>query len=357
MSHRPSNKPSVAPSVGLYVGTRKGLFTVDAATWRIVDAAFIGDPVTMVLRDEGGDFAALRHGHFGAKLHRRIDNAWVEIPVPAYDEADDATVDTIWALERGGDGTLWLGTIPGGLFKSTDDGASWRLVRSLWDDPRRKEWFGGGADKPGLHSICVDPRDAKRVVVAVSCGGVWLTEDGGETWTPRADGMFAEYVPPERRDDPVIQDPHRVVQCASQPATWWCQHHNGMFKSTDDTASWQSFADVSPSTFGFAVAVHPSDADTAWFVPATNDEKRVPVDGAVVITRTTDGGKTFERITEGLPQTYAYDLVYRHALDVDGAGRKLAFGSTTGSLWASDDGGSSWRCVTANLPPIYVVRF
>ena len=51
---------------------------------------------------------------------------------------------------------------------------------------------------------------------------------------------------------------------------------------------------VEPSTFGFAVAVHPRDPDTAWFVPEIKDEKRIPRDGKLVVTRTRDGGKSFE---------------------------------------------------------------
>ena len=109
--------------------------------------------------------------------------------------------------------------------------------------------------------------------------------------------------------------------------------------------------------FGFAVAAHPEDASTAWFVPAVKDECRVPVDGRVVVARTNDGGRSFDVLREGLPQEHAYDLVYRHALDVDERGRRLAMGSTTGGLWISENAGDSWDLFSAHLPPIYQVRF
>jgi hypothetical protein len=135
------------------------------------------------------------------------------------------------------------------------------------------------------------------------------------------------------------------------------QHHNGIFKSADDAASWTEIKDVKPSAFGFPVAVHPKDPNTAWFVPSHKDEKRCPIDGRVVVNRTSDGGKSFETLRRGLPQEYAYDLVYRHCLDVDRAGNRLAFGSTTGSVWVSEDAGDSWQTVSSNLPPVYAVRF
>jgi hypothetical protein len=138
---------------------------------------------------------------------------------------------------------------------------------------------------------------------------------------------------------------------------FWAQHHNGVFRSTDGGMSFQEIKAVAPSKFGFAVAVHPQDANTAWFVPAVKDECRVPVDAELVVARTRDGGKSFSVLRKGLPQESAYDLVYRHGLDVDATGNRLAFGSTTGGLWLSEDQGDSWRCLSTHLPPIHCVRF
>jgi hypothetical protein len=169
--------------------------------------------------------------------------------------------------------------------------------------------------------------------------------------------MYAEYMPPERREEPIVQDVHRLARCAARPEVVWCQHHNGVFRSQDAGASWQELKAIRPSKFGFAVAAHPRDPDTAWFAPAVKDERRIPVDGKVVIARTRDGGRTFELLTKGLPQRHAYDLVWRHALAVDATGDRLAFGSTTGGLWISEDGGDSWSMPEARLPPIAAVCF
>jgi photosystem II stability/assembly factor-like uncharacterized protein len=169
--------------------------------------------------------------------------------------------------------------------------------------------------------------------------------------------MRAEYMPPAMANYPNIQDAHRVVQCAAKPDVMWCQHHNGIFRTTDRAKSWHEIKHSNPSVFGFAVAVHPADADTAWFVPAIKDEKRIPVNGKVVVARTRDGGKTFSILSEGLPQENAYDITFRHGLDIDADGRTLAFGSTTGSLWVTDDQGDHWQTVSEHLPPVYCVRF
>jgi hypothetical protein len=364
-----------------YVATRKGLFTLDrgASKWSIGRVSFLGDNCTVPMHDprNGQILAALHHGHFGVKMHRSSDGgkAWTEIAAPKYPEkpADYApkkspmegrTVDwalkLVWSLAAGGPdepGVVWCGTLPGGLFKSENNGDSWELNRPLWDDPLREEWFGGGADHPGIHSICVDPRDSRHVTIGISCGGVWSTRDGGRSWQPPGRGMRAEYLPPDKQYEPNLQDPHLVVQCAANPDVLWVQHHNGIFKSTDSGASWSEITDVKPSVFGFATAVHPKDPETAWFIPSVKDEKRYPVEGRLVVNRTRNGGKSFETLTKGLPQEHAYDLIYRHAFDIDETGGRLAFGSTTGSVWISEDGGDSWQTVSTNLPPVYAVRF
>jgi photosystem II stability/assembly factor-like uncharacterized protein len=252
---------------------------------------------------------------------------------------------------------VWAGTLPGGLFGSTDGGESWQLVESLWRRPERAEWFGGGYDVPGIHSICPHPAQPDELLVGISCGGAWVTRDRGATWSLQADGMRADFMPPERAADPNIQDPHAIVRCTARPEVLWCQHHNGIWRSSDNARSWQRIADVPVSNFGFAVAAHPSDPQTAWFVPATADQRRVPLDGALVVNRTRDGGRSFETLRTGLPHADCYDLVYRHGLAVGGAGHCLMMGSTTGGLWSSDDSGDRWSFIAAHLPPIYAVRF
>ena len=363
----------------LDVATRKGWFRFareDKHTWTLERTAFTGAPVTITMADprDGMLYAALNFGHFGVKLHRSADQGatWEELPVPVYPEKpadwEDAgdnmgrpvpwSLQQIWSLAPGGadqSGLLWCGTIPGGLFRSRDSGKSWELIRSLWDRPERRAWFGGGYDYPGIHSVCVDPRDSQVVSLGISCGGVWRTTDGGETWACRAEGMIADYMPPEKAGDPNTQDPHYLVMCRDAPDTFWAQHHNGIFRTTDG-ANWTRIFNDRPSAFGFAVAAHPHDPQTAWFAPAIKDELRIPADGKLVVTRTRDGGASFDVLAEGLPQKNAYDLIYRHCLDVDDAGECLAMGSTTGGLWFSANQGDRWQQIEGRLPPIYALR-
>lgn len=362
----------------LLVGTRKGMFRIvrDAGgRWNIAETWFLGDPVSMLLAEPGTLrlHAALDLGHFGVKLKRSENGgeSWSEAPVPVFPPKPEGVADKdpmrgldipwstqlIWALETGAPNELWCGVVPGGLFHSLDGGESWALIRSLWDDPRRRKWMGGGYDFAGIHSILVDPRDCAHVTVGVSVGGVWTTRDGGLHWELIGSGLRNAYMPPEMAGDPLSQDAHRVVHCPASPDRLWMQHHNGIFRSDDGGENWRELNDVPLSSFGFAVAVHPRDPDTAWFVPAEKDERRIPVDARLAVTRTRDGGRHFDVLRRGLPDEPTYDLIYRHALDVARDGQRLAFGSTTGSLWVSENQGDSWLSVSNHLPPVLCVRF
>ena len=367
----------------LLVSTRKGLFTYreDQGVLAPVDAAFVGDPVTIALHDERDDttYVGLNLGHFGCKLHRRSgDGTWQEVAAPAFPpKPDDAPVvrdpmrgeevpwkvQQLWALapDYRTPGALWCGTIPGGLFHSADRGETWTLNMPLWMLPERERWGGGGYDWPGIHSVVTHPDRPESVTVAISTGGAWRSDDGGQTWRIASQGMRAEYMPPGQELDPVVQDCHLLVACPSAPDMLWAQHHNGIFRSVDGGAAWTEVTTARPSAFGFAVAVHPDNPEVAWFAPAIKDERRIPVDGRVVVSRTRDGGQSFDVLGAGLPEAHAYHLIYRHGLVVtggrEGAPVRLAMGSTTGSLWTSDDEGERWTRVTADLPPIYALTW
>ena len=351
-----------------WVATRKGLFEMNRSgdAWTIGRVSFLGEPVTTVLppRASAPMLAALNLGHFGVKLHASDDAGvtWREVATPAYPPQPDGVpgpawkLVQIWSLQAQGD-TVWAGTLPGGLFRSRDAGESWQLVESLWMRPERTEWFGGGYDVPGIHSICPHPARSGELLVGVSCGGAWVTPDGGETWSLRAKGMRADFMPPEKRRErehpgPALDRAMRgVARRVVVPAS---QRHLAFGRQRGVMAGGHQRPGVELRLRGGRAS---DDADTAWFAPAEADACRVPKDGALVVNRTRDAGRSFETLRAGLPQSNCYDLAYRHGLVAADDGRTLLMGTTTGGLWASADGGDRWSTVSTNLPPIYAVRF
>jgi photosystem II stability/assembly factor-like uncharacterized protein len=382
------------------LGTRKGTFFIEKqhGSWRPRLAGHPGVGVNFVTRDPhtGTLWAALGHGHWGAKLSRSSDDGqtWTDAtqikypqgarylappdPDPNASEADtkqgptprDATLLKLWVIAFGAPGQVHVGTIPGGLFSSNDGGQSFELNLPLWNHESRggdlftgpgngvTHWFGtpasDGEFAPGIHSIAVDPQSPQRMLIAISTAGVLETQDGGKTWQGRNRGMLNDYLP-----DPAAEwghDPHFVTHCAAQPEHVWQQNHSGVFYSADGAQTWTKVSQPEHGVhFGFPVAVDQQDGKTAWLVPGRSDMQRMTIDGKLFVARTRDGGQSWQELRQGLPQESAYDVVYRHALD--NSGPRLAFGSTTGNLYLSENEGDSWQAVANNLPPIYSVRF
>lgn len=356
----------------LVLGTKKGLIALDrgASGWRARPIEHAGIHVSYAFRDPRTDtlWAALDHGHWGSKLSRSQDGGrtWREAPAPKYPEGatgpctgKPATLRYVYGMAHGlpsQKGRLYVGTVPGGLFQSDDDGASWTLADAFWNHPTRKQWGQGGKDfdEPGLHSILVDPRDPRRLVVGSSSAGVLETTDAGASWTPRNKGMLMSYGPDPHPE--VGHDPHLLSACAAEPDVVWQQNHCGVFRSTDSGRTWTDVGQKGgPVFFGFPVAADAKDPRRAWLVPATSDEKRYAVGGAMCVARSDDGGKSWGVFRDGLPQQDCYDVVYRHGLDV--RGDTVVVGSTTGNLWVSDDRGERWRSLGSSFPPILSVRF
>ncbi len=354
----------------LMLGTRKGLVTYERSAngWKLKDTSFLGIPVSLTHVDsrDGTWWACLDHGHWGQKLHRSLDQGknWEEVEAPKYSEGAEikdgvaATIKYLWAFAEGGpdkENVLYIGTEPGGLFESSDGGETFQLIESLWNHPSRVEhWFGGGRDHPGIHSIVVDPRNSDHIYVGISCAGVFETWDSGKTWAVKNQGLRADYLPDPHAE--VGHDPHLLVACPSQPEVLWQQNHCGIFKSTDGANTWNDITDPKgPAKFGFAIAVAEDNPDRAWVVPAISDEVRVAVDSAMCVCRTDDGGQSWTDFRAGLPQTDCYDIVFRHALDVQGD--ILSFGTTTGNLFLSNDQGVHWECLSSTLPMIYSLAF
>ena len=269
-----------------------------------------------------------------------------------------AATKLLWAFSNSGPdkpGEILIGTEPGGLFRSKDNGDSFELVRSLWDSPSRKTgWFGGGRDNAAIHSINIDPRNSNHYYVSVSCAGVFETWDAGESWEVKSKGLKADFLPDPNSE--IGQDPHLVVMSQVNPDVMWQQNHCGIYKTTNGGNLWEDVGqDDGPANFGFAVAVHDKDPDVAWVIPGISDIVRIAVDQSLCVCRTDDGGKSWTDFRNGLPQRSSFDIVYRHALDT--SGDTLAFGTTTGNLYLSDDLGENWECISANLPMVHSVEF
>jgi photosystem II stability/assembly factor-like uncharacterized protein len=210
-----------------------------------------------------------------------------------------------------------------------------------------------------LHSICPWPGDPDRLAVAISAAGVWLTEDGGRSWRRGVEGLVPRYLPEEARADTLTLCVHDMKRAPLQPATLYMQFHGGLYRSDDAGESWIDIASGRgvPSDFGFPLAIDPADPNRAFVIPLAADSDRVTPDGKLHVYETRDRGGSWSALSKGLPQKDAYLTVLRQAFCTDEAAPLgLYFGATSGELFGSADGGSSWTTIASRLPPILSVR-
>src|SRR5258708_18503018 len=150
-------------------------------------------------------------------------------------------------------------------------------------------------------------RSNERMYVAVSAGGVCRTEDGGSPWLARNNGVRVMFLP--ERYPEFGQCVHKIVLHESRPERLFLQNHWGLYRSDNRGDSWQDIARGVPSDFGFAMLMHPHDANCVYIVPVESDEIRCAPDGHLRVYRTRNAGGSWEALSRGLPQKGAYETV------------------------------------------------
>jgi len=276
-----------------------------------------------------------------------------------FPENTEAALAQIWQIRPATDAepdVVYAGVEPAALFRSEDGGRSFALVPGLWEHPHRATWMPGFGGL-GLHTILPDPQDARKMLVAISTGGVYRTEDRGETWRPSNAGIRADFMPEEQRYPEYGQCVHKVARDAINPDRLYLQNHGGLYSSSDNGQRWQEMANGIPSDFGFPIVAHPRRSDTAYIIPLDGAEGRWTSGGRCRVYRTSNGGGSWEPLTHGLPQEGAYLTVLRDAFSADQAERPgLYFGTRSGEVYGSFDDGESWRMLAEHLPPVLCVR-
>ena len=366
----------------LYIATRKGVWIANAGkdrkSWTLHGPRFLGQQCHHVVldpRDRKTLLCASRQWHLGPTVFRSTDGgeSWKEAGTPpAFPKGDvrERAVDHVFWLtpSNASEPNVWYaGTSPKGLFRSDDGGVNWTPISGFNDHPEQHKWVGSDKDQTPdggkLHSILVDPRDAKHLYLGMSGGGIFESTDRGANWHPLNLGVAMDFAPPkpDGGEYEYGHDPHCIVQSPSKPDRLWHQNHCGLYKIDRPSERWQRVGKAMPAEIGdigFGVVVHPRDPDTAWVFPMDGggDWPRTSPGGKPAVYMTRDGGASWQRRDEGFPREQAWWTVKRQALcgdTLDPVG--IYLGNTGGEVWASDDEGATYRCLFRHLPHIFSV--
>jgi serine/threonine protein kinase len=352
----------------LLLGTTKGAFLVrsprDRKHWQVAGPYFHGQAVYSLAYDGRNGrhrlWASTGSVLWGTYLRSSDDfgRTWTN-PLEAnikFPAESGVSLKNIWTIALGppdAPNTLYCGVEPAALFETQDAGESWSLVRGLFDHPHRPRWMPGQGGLC-LHTILPHPTVPGRLLIGISAGGVYRTDDGGRTWHARNRGIRVTFMP--ERFPEFGQCVHKIVRHPERPDRLFLQNHWGLYRSDDGGDTWNDIAHGLPSDFGFAMATHPHDPDCVYIVPMESDEFRCTPEGRLRVYRTRSAGASWEPLTRGLPQQGAYETVLREGMVTDSLDPVgIYFGTRSGKLYASRDAGQTWKEVLDGLPQIVCV--
>ncbi|WP_135536442.1 WD40/YVTN/BNR-like repeat-containing protein [Halostella pelagica] len=202
--------------MAILIGTRDGVYRT--ATVPVEDAEQVLDsgdvPRVQTFPELDGVFAATKTG-----LYRSTDEGqtWKNLNVPQ---------EEVYSVVASPDSErLYAGTHPAHLYVSIDDGDTWAELEGFQELPSRDEWHTPRhRNEAHVRSLGVHPEMSDRVIAGVEVGGVHVSDDQGETWTERRDGVH--------------DDVHHVLVLGADEYVASCG--DGLYRTRDAGQSWTS---------------------------------------------------------------------------------------------------------------------
>ena len=384
--------------VRVLVGTRKGAFVLTSDgkrdKWEVSGPHFAGWELYHLKgspADPNRIYASQTSGWFGQIIQRSDDGGktWHQPGTPkgeattapdgspkgesnkfAYDK-DAAPLTThqwydgtqhpwefkrVWHLEPSltDPDTVYAGVEDAAIFRSTDGGQNWKELPGLRGHGTGPKWQPG-AGGMCLHTLILDPSNAKRLYIAISAAGAFRSDDAGATWKPINQGLVSAHIPDPKAE--VGHCVHHVAIHPSRPGVLFMQKHWDVMRSDNAGDSWHEVSGNLPTDFGFVIDVHAHEPETIYVVPIKRDGEHYPPEGKLRVYRSRTGGNEWEPLTKGLPQCDCYVNVLRDAMAVDSLEQcGVYFGTTGGQVYASSDAGDSWAPIVRDLPAVLSVE-
>jgi photosystem II stability/assembly factor-like uncharacterized protein len=346
------------------VGTRKGCFIIESneqrLEWELRGPFCEAWPIYHAVHDAdtGAIYAAGASEWHGATIWRSSDlgETWTQSS-EGLEYGDSALKLSKVSGLTAAHGRLFAGAEMPGVFESRDNGQTWKVLSRLEGQPGSDSWNDPANQPPGhlgVPAILPHPDDPTRYWAIVQGIGIFETTDDGTSWTPRNQGLRADWP---------LQNPevgycvHKLVMSPTDNDRLYQQNHVGMHRSDDAGLTWTEISDGLPTEFGFAAGAHPHDRDTFYVIPLDPGHGRTMPDGRAAVWRTRDAGSSWQRLDNGLPQREAHVGVLREGMAIDTYDVPgVYFGTSTGQLFASADEGASWREIASYLPGIASVE-
>jgi photosystem II stability/assembly factor-like uncharacterized protein len=332
---------SPSPSQEVLVGTREGVVTIERETsgseWRLKHRALIDKHISAIIKEPGSGLTLA--GAFHGSVHVSADDGKTWEP-----RGNGLTQTNVYSLASrrvNGRVRLFAGTEPAHLFASDDLGLNWSEVPSLRSVPSVPKWSFPAPPHVGhVKHINFDPDDATTMYASVEVGGLLKSTDAGEHWA-EFPGLY--------------EDVHRLMIHPSNPRFLYAVTGRGLYVSPDAGATWEQWTRREDEIGGYpdGFVFRPSDPKLI-FMTAAQDAPgtwRTTHFAGARISRSTDGGRSWEILRNGLPDRLQASIE-AFCLEEAGASSSIFAATTSGEVFCSEDLGERWKKIISGLPPI-----
>ena len=323
----------------ILVGTREGVLTLarDGAKWQVTNRAITDKHISAIMKEpqSGLTFAGAFHG--GVHVSADDGKTWQE-------RTKGMTQNNVYSLAAqrvNGKTRVFTGTEPAHLFISDDLGENWQEVPSLRSVPSVPKWSFPAPPHIGhVKHINFDPSVPTTIYASVEVGGLLRSADGGASW---------EEFPA------LYEDVHRLMIHPSNSKFLYAVTGRGLYVSPDAGASWPQWTRREDEIGGYpdGFVFRPSDPKVILMTAAHDAPGtwRTTHFAGARISRSKDGGKTWEILRNGLPDRLQASIE-AFCLEEAGSACQIFAATTSGDVLCSEDLGDHWQTIVSGLPPI-----
>jgi photosystem II stability/assembly factor-like uncharacterized protein len=308
-----------------WIGTKSGIQRLHGGALEPV--GLDGEHISAVHAWRDGATTTVLAGSYGNGLFRSTDDgaSWAGV-----DAGLTAPALRCIGPDPAQPGALLAGTEPARIFRSTDGGVGWEELDGVTRIAGYERWFLPYSPRAGaVRNVYGPPGRPDRLLASVEVGGLLASDDAGASWTcsPIAGDEDIHLVTGHPQDPDLLYAALGTAWLTQRPSTGG--RRGGVARSRDGGATWEKVE----SDYTRAVIVPPARPDLVLAAPALE----VGAGGRIVVSA--DGGQTWEPAGAGI-ETPMPDMVERFAAAPDGGVWALCSG---GRLFRATPGTWTWE--------------